>query len=78
MENPFADLSGTIPANRQRDCFVSRDVAALVLDAYPDAEWRLLFALSRCGGLRCPSDTLGLGRVDVVWAQNRMAPRQRR
>lgn len=72
MENPFADLSGTVPANRQRDYFVSSDEATLVLDACPDAEWRLLFALSRYGGLRCPSETLGLRWADIDWAQNRM------
>jgi len=75
MENPFADLSGTVPANRQRDYFVSRDEAALVLDACPDTEWRLLFALSRYGGLRCPSETLGLRWADIDWAQNRMTVR---
>jgi len=74
-DNPFADLSGTVPANRQRDYFVSRDEATLVLDACPDAEWRLLFALSRYGGLRCPSETLRLRWADIDWAQNRMTVR---
>lgn len=72
VENPFADLSGTVPANRKRDYFVSREEAAKVLDACPDAEWRLLFALSRYGGLRCPSETLRLRWTEIDWAENRM------
>ncbi|WP_425267210.1 tyrosine-type recombinase/integrase [Aeoliella straminimaris] len=67
-ENPFADLKGlTIKANRERFHFVSRDVAAKVLDACPDAQWRLIFALSRYGGLRCPSEHLALTWDDVDW-----------
>ena len=38
-----------------------------VLDACPDAEWRLIFALSRYGGLRCPSEHLALKWSDVDW-----------
>ena len=43
-----------------------------VLDACPDAQWRLLFALSRFGGLRCPSEHLGLRWGDVDWERNRI------
>jgi integrase len=52
--------------------FVSCAEAAAVLDACPDAQWRLLFALSRYGGLRCPSEHLRLRWCDVDWARNRM------
>ena len=41
-------------------------------DACPDAEWRLLFALSRYGGLRCPSEHLGLRWEDVDWERGRL------
>ncbi|MBN2024614.1 MAG: site-specific integrase, partial [Pirellulales bacterium] len=37
-----------------------------------DAQWRLLFALSRFGGLRCPSEHLGLRWRDVDWAGGRI------
>jgi Phage integrase family len=47
--------------------FVTREDAAKVLAACPDAQWRLLFALSRYGGLRCPSEHLGLKWGDVDW-----------
>ena len=46
-----------------------------MLEACPDAEWRLLFALSRFGGLRCPSEHLALRRGDVDWEGNRITVR---
>jgi Phage integrase family len=58
---------------------VSSEVAQQVLNACPDAEWRLIFALSRFGGLRCPSEHLTLRWQDVNWEMNRMlihAPKQ--
>ena len=73
QENPFADLKGCgVRENRQRDYFLTREDAAKVLEACPDAQWRLLFALSRYGGLRCPSEHLGLRWGDVDWERNRM------
>ena len=71
--NPFADMKGIhVRENRARMYFVSREEAQAVLDACPDAEWRLLFALSRYGGLRCPSEHLLLRWTDVDWERNRL------
>ncbi len=71
--NPFSELKGiTVRGNTARMQFISREVAAQVLDACPDAQWRLIFALSRFGGLRCPSEHLALKWSDVDWARNRM------
>jgi len=73
-ENPFADMTCiTVQANRQRDYFITREDAAKVLDACPDSQWRLLFALSRYGGLRCPSEHLALRWGDVDWERGRIA-----
>ena len=52
-----------------------REDAELVIDACPDAEWRLLFALSRFGGLRCPSEHLSLRWADVDWQRSRIRVR---
>jgi hypothetical protein len=53
--NPFGEMKDlTVLANRERSYFITRDVAQKVIDACPDAQWKLLFALSRFGGLRCP------------------------
>jgi len=70
-ENPFADAkTGDVP-NEAKYHFVSADDAQAVLDACPDAEWRLLFSLARFGGLRCPSEVLALRWQDVDWARQR-------
>jgi hypothetical protein len=61
--NPFADIKSHVQGNAQRDFFVTRDVAQKILDKCPDTQWKLIFALSRYGGLRCPSETLGRRRL---------------
>jgi len=70
-ENPFADVQCGHYANTTRYYFVSQAEAQAVLDACPDAEWRLIFALCRFGGLRCPSEVLRLKWADVDWEHDR-------
>lgn len=75
-ENPFGDMRDCgVRANRDRDHFVSRQDAQKVLDACPDAEWRLIFALARYGGLRTPSELLELHWGDIDWERSRMTVR---
>ena len=71
-DNPFADLVSAVRGNPSRLYFVTRDEAGKVLDACPDAEWRLLFALARFGGVRTPSESLALKWGDVDWENNRI------
>jgi integrase len=72
-ENPFADMKGcAVKAVKDREYYVTREEAGKVLEACPDAQWRLLFALSRYGGLRCPSEHLALRWTDVDWERNRI------
>ncbi|MCA9116156.1 MAG: tyrosine-type recombinase/integrase [Planctomycetaceae bacterium] len=71
-ENVFDDLECGVRSNRARDHFITREDAGKVLDACPDAEWRLIFALSRYGGLRCPSEHLALRWCDVDWEAGRV------
>lgn len=73
--NPFEGMKCTVGANPERSYFLSREDSQKVLAACPDAEWRLLFALSRYGGLRCPSEHLALRWGDVDWEHNRMTVR---
>ena len=74
--NPFGKMKKLgVQANRSRDYFLSREDSAKVLDACPDAQWRLLFALSRFGGLRCPSEHLALRWADVDWERGRITVR---
>ncbi len=73
--NPFSDLKSVVQANGSRSYFVTQEEAEAVLDACPDAQWRLIFALSRYGGLRCPSEHLSLKWADVDWVLGRVCVR---
>jgi len=64
-DSPFADVTVGSQKNKARQFFITRDVADKVLKACPDGQWRLLFALSRYGGLRCPSEHLALKWGDI-------------
>lgn len=74
--NPFEILKGLVSgSNQDRQFFITRDDAENVLDACPDPEWRLIFALSRFAGLRCPSEHLELRWDDIDWGRERMTIR---
>lgn len=70
--NPFVGLAANTRPDRTRDHFVTRDEATKIIDACPDAEWRLIVSLCRYAGLRCPTEVLELRWNDVLWDQNRM------
>jgi integrase len=70
--NPFQGMAATVRADKARLFFVSKEVATKVIDACPDDQWKLLFALCRYGGLRCPSEVLALKWSDVKWELNRI------
>ncbi len=70
-KNPFSELKGAVRGNAKRLYFISREEARKVLEACPCAEWRLIFALCRYGGLRCPSEVLRLRWADVDWDKSR-------
>jgi len=74
-ENPFADAPTPAQVNRSREYFVSQDEITKVIEACPDAQWRLIAALSRYGGLRCPSEHLALQWGGVDWEKNRVTVR---
>lgn len=71
-ENPFEDVKAGSQTNKSRMRFISREDADKVLAVCPDAQWRLLFVLSRFGGLRCPSEHLALKWSDVDWHCGRL------
>lgn len=73
--NVFAELKAGAQTNHARQVFIDRDTIAKVVDAAPDAEWRLLIALSRFGGLRVPSEALALRWSDVDWELGRLSIR---
>ena len=70
--NPFGKLVSAPVGNATRQYFVTREETEKIIAAAPDAQWRLIIALSRYGGLRCPSEHLALTWGDVDWEQNRL------
>jgi integrase len=71
-ENPFTGLESNVRSNPARQFFVTRKMADAVIEACPDCQWRVIVALSRYGGVRCPSETLALTWADVEWDRNRI------
>jgi len=70
--NPFEGMAATVRADKGRQFFVKREDVAKVIDACPDNQWKLMVALSRFGGLRCPSETLALRWGDVDFEKSRI------
>ncbi len=70
--NPFTELKASVRSNPSRFYFVTQQEADKVLEACPDLQWRLLFTLSRYGGLRCPSEHLALRWGDIDWERGRI------
>jgi len=69
--NPFADLKTADRPNEAKFYFITTEEAQALLKACPDGQWRLIFALCRFGGLRCPSEVLRLRWEDIDWERNR-------
>lgn len=63
--NPFSDLASNVRQNSGRDYTVTREEFNAVVAVVGDAEWRLILALSRFGGLRVPSEIFALKWGDV-------------
>ena len=71
-ENPFEGVKAAAAGIQDRQRFVTREETARVLDACPNHHWRAIIALSRYGGLRCPSEVLSLRWQDIDWAAGRI------
>lgn len=71
-ENPFAHLSAHVRGNAKTFHYVSMDDYQKLIDAAPDNDWKAIIALARIGGVRCPSEVLGLTWADVDWERMRV------
>ena len=69
--NPFDGQAVAVRANPKRAAFVNRADTAAILKALPDAKWKLVFALARYAGLRCPSEIACLKWSDISWDRER-------
>lgn len=70
--NPFQDLDASIKGNASKQRFIDRATIDRIIEYAPDAEWRLLIALARYGGLRIPSEALSLRWCDIDWEKQRI------
>lgn len=70
--NPFAGIKLPGQANAARNRYILASDVQKVIDACPDAEWRLIFAMARFAGLRMPSELFPLRWIDLDWSKNQM------
>ncbi len=71
-EDPFKELVASVHGNEARQFFVSQELFDKVIEHCPGAEWESIVALSRLGGLRCPSEVNRLRWEDVDFANGRI------
>lgn len=63
--SPFDSVRGLSETNRARFAFVTRVQAEAVIAKCPDIDWKLIFALPRYAGMRCPSEVKSLRWTDI-------------
>ena len=65
--NPFEGIPCNVRADKSRQAFVDRETIQKVIDACPNAEWRLLVVLARYGGLRINTEPPELRWSEIDW-----------
>lgn len=63
--NPAKGIKAGSQENTERLYHVPEDAVMAMMDIAPDADWQLLLALARFGGLRIPSETNALKWSDI-------------
>ena len=71
-DNPFGDIKIGDESNPDRQVFIDQPTIEKVIKAATDNEFRLLIALARYGGLRIPSEIVGLKWGHVNWEDSRI------
>ena len=69
--NPFESVPRANLATKSK-AYINEADAKLVLEELPNNEWKLLFALSRWGGLRVGSEVRLLTWGDIDWERQRI------
>ncbi len=69
--NPLHGIKIDLSSDKTKNRYIDAAMAKAILEACPDQEWRVLFALARYGGLRCPSEVLLLRWSDINWERAR-------
>jgi integrase len=70
--NPFQHLKAGGEENESRKRFINQATIDRAIEIAPETQWKLIIALARYGGLRCPSEILALSWADVDWEQGRI------
>jgi integrase len=70
--NPFAEVSAKSVVRLDQRRFVTQEETTKLLEACPNHHWRIIVALARYGGLRCPSEVLSLRWQDIDWDKQRI------
>ena len=73
--NPFDGIKLDLSSDSTKNRFIDGVQAKAILEACPDQEWRVIFALARYAGLRCPSEVLEVRWSDIVWDRKRFKVR---
>ncbi len=71
-KSPFDGLRAGSTANPSRAHYIDVATTADLLDACPGLEWRIVVALARYAGLRCPSEVGAVRLTDIDWQHGRM------
>lgn len=66
-ENPFQHSAKRLEVNRARDRYITIEVFNRMVNATTDRELRLLLAMVRIAGVRCPSEIRPLTWQSVQW-----------
>lgn len=72
VSSPFKEQRGMSEANKARQFFITRKMAKRVVEACPNHDWKLIFLLSRYGGMRCPCEVTTMKWADVLWSEQRL------
>ena len=70
-ENPCNSVIAGRHSNPEKMYFVSAEETQVLIDACNSPKQRLIIALARYGGLRCPSELVGLKWSEVNWERSR-------
>ena len=74
-DNPFEALPSTVQPNPERFAYIDQETIEKVIAKAPDIQWKMIFALARYAGLRCPSEILELRWGDILWDDQDMIVR---
>ena len=73
--NVFSKVYAGSQVNVANHRYLDRATIERVIAICPDPQWKLVIALSRFGGLRCPSEHFALNWADIDWQGGRMTVR---